>query len=88
MRTAFLILLLANLGFFAWWRYGAPSDASDPAPLSRQIEPQKLKVVLPKDLPPPTPPKPVAVIKPEAPPSPPASAAVSLKCLNPMVTTC
>ena len=33
MRAAFLILLLANVGFFAWWRYGAPSEAADPAPL-------------------------------------------------------
>ena len=82
MRTAFLVLLLANLGFFAWWRYGAPSDAADPAPLARQIEPEKLKVVLPKDLPPPSPPKPVAAIKPEAPPQPPAAPSVVLKCLE------
>lgn len=81
MRTAFLILLLANVGFFAWWRYGSPTDAAaDPAPLSRQIEPEKLKVVAPKDLPPPSPAKPVAVIKAEPPPPPPPVA--SLKCLE------
>ena len=79
MRTAFLILVLANVGFFAWWRYGSPTDAAaDPAPLARQIDPEKLKVVAPKDLPPPSPPKPVAVIKAEPPPSPP----VALKCLE------
>ena len=78
MRTAFLILLLANLGFFAWWRYGAPSDVADPAPLTRQIEPEKLRVVAPKDLPPPSLAKPVAAIKPEPPPPPP----VALKCLE------
>jgi hypothetical protein len=34
VRAVFLILLLANLGFFAWWRYGSPPDAAaDPAPL-------------------------------------------------------
>jgi hypothetical protein len=70
--------LLANLGFFAWWRYGAPSDVADPAPLARQIEPAKLKVVAPKDLPPPTPPKPVAAVKAEPPPTAP----VALKCLE------
>lgn len=76
MRTAFLFLLLANVGFFAWWRYGSPPDASaDPAPLARQIEPEKLKIVAPKDLPPPSPVKPVVV----APPPPPP---VVLKCLE------
>jgi len=83
MRTAFLILLLANLGFFAWWRYGSPPDAAaDPAPLARQIEPEKLKIVAPKDLPPPAPPKPVAAVKPEPPPPPPAAPAVALKCME------
>ena len=81
MRTVFLILLLANLGFFAWWRYGSPPDAAaDPAPLARQIDPEKLKIVAPKDLPPPAPPKPVAAVKPE--PPPPAAPAVALKCME------
>jgi len=52
VRALFLFLLLANLAFYAWWRYGAPADAADPAPLSRQIEPGKLKVIAPADLPP------------------------------------
>ena len=83
MRTAFLILLLANLGFFAWWRYGSPPDASaDPAPLARQIDPERLKVVAPKDLPPASPPKPVAVIKPEPPPPAPSAPPAALKCLE------
>lgn len=54
MRALFLLLLLANLAFYAWWRYGAPADAADPAPLSRQIEPEKLKVIAPHELPPPS----------------------------------
>jgi hypothetical protein len=78
VRAAFLILVLANVGFFAWWRYGAPSEAADPAPLARQIDPEKLKVVAPKDLPPPSQPKPVAAIKAEPPPPP----TVALKCLE------
>jgi hypothetical protein len=83
MRTVFLILLLANLGFFAWWRYGSPPDAAaDPAPLARQIEPEKLKIVAPKDLPPQAPPKPVAAVKAEPTPTPPAPSPAGLKCME------
>lgn len=49
----FFALALANLAFFAWWRYGSPADAADPAPLMRQIAPEKLKVLRPAELPPP-----------------------------------
>lgn len=52
MRTFFLVLVLANLAFFAWSRYLAPADASaDPAPLGRQIEPEKLRILAPGDQP-------------------------------------
>ena len=75
MRALFLVLLLANLALYAWWRYGAPADAADPAPLSRQIAPDKLKVVAPANLPP------VSAAKP-----PPASAlpapAGAVSCLE------
>jgi len=62
MRALFLILVLANLAFYAWSRYGGPADAPDLAPLSRQIEPERLKVIAPADLPPPV----SAVKKPSA----------------------
>ena len=53
MRTLVLLLVLANAVFFAWARYVAPPEAAaDPVPLGRQIEPQKLKVIAPADLPP------------------------------------
>jgi len=52
VRAPFLVLVAANLGFYAWWRYGPPADAADPAPLARQIEPEKLKIIAPSDLPP------------------------------------
>jgi hypothetical protein len=53
MRALFLVLVLANLAFYAWSRYGGTGDAPDVAPLSRQIQPEKLKVISPADLPPP-----------------------------------
>ena len=54
MRTLFLLLVLANLTFFAWSRYVSPPDASaDPMPLTRQIEPERMKVIQPSELPPP-----------------------------------
>lgn len=77
MRALFLVLLLANIGFFAWWRYLSPPETrADPAPLARQIEPEKLKVVAPSALPPPAAPKPPAA----APPAP--AAPVALKCIE------
>lgn len=64
MRAVFLLLLLANVAFFAWARYLSPADAAaDPSPLARQIEPDKLKVIGHGEAPPP---KPGATAKPEA----------------------
>lgn len=77
MRALFLVLLLANIGFFAWWRYLSPPETpADPTPLARQIEPEKLKVVAPSALPPPAAPKPLAAV----PPAP--AAPVALKCIE------
>jgi hypothetical protein len=51
MRTVFLLLVLANVAAFAWWRYVSPADAGlDPQPLARQMEPEKLKIVPPAEL--------------------------------------
>jgi hypothetical protein len=76
VRALFLVLLLANIGFFAWWRYLSPPETpADPAPLARQIDPGKLKVVAPADLPPPAP---QAAPK----PAPPAPVATALKCIE------
>ena len=48
MRTLFLVLLLANVAFFAWTRLVAQGGAgADPGPLARQISPEKLRVVRP-----------------------------------------
>jgi hypothetical protein len=69
VRALVLALLLANLVLYAWWRYGVPDNAA-PAPLSRQIAPDKLKVVAPAALPP-------VSAAPKPAPSPPASAPAS-----------
>ena len=72
MRALFLLLVLANVAFFAWSRYVSPADASaDPLPLTRQIEPEKMKVVAPNDLP-----------GPPAARAAPASIPVAAKCLE------
>jgi len=79
MRVAFLVLLLANLALYTWLRYG--TSEAEPVPLSRQIAPEKLKVVAPAGLPPVS-----AVTKPPAPaPAPaaaPASPAASGACVE------
>src|SRR5437762_10551107 len=69
MRTLFLLVLLANVAFFGWSRYVAPPEASaDPLPLGREIEPQKMKVIAPAELP--------------ALATRPAPAPVALKCIE------
>lgn len=53
MRIVFLLVILVNVLFFAWSRYVVPPEAvADPQPLTRQLEPQKLKVIPPGELPP------------------------------------
>ncbi|MDA8109383.1 MAG: SPOR domain-containing protein [Betaproteobacteria bacterium] len=48
MRTAFLVLLLANLAFYAWSHYLAPPAAgTDPRPLTQQIQPGALHILTP-----------------------------------------
>ena len=79
MRAAFLALLLANLAVYTWLRFGV-TETFEPAPLSRQIAPDKLKVVAPSTLPPVT-----AVAKPPAPapaPAPVAAATSAGACME------
>jgi len=77
VRTLFLLLVLANVAFFAWSRYVSPPDASaDPLPLTRQIEPEKMKVVAPNDLPAPPP------AARTTPASTAAASPVAVKCLE------
>jgi hypothetical protein len=66
VRLLFLLLLAANLGFFAWMRFLAPPDpAVDRQPLARQLDAQDLRIVGARELArapsaPPAQPKPVA----------------------------
>jgi hypothetical protein len=76
VRALFLVLLLANVALYAWSRYGVPQNAV-PAPLSRQIAPDKVKVVAPANLPPPA----AAVTKPPA-AAPSAAATSTSSCLE------
>lgn len=51
MRILFLLLLAANLAFFAWLRFMAPPDrALDPQPMAQQLEPGKLRIVTEPEL--------------------------------------
>ncbi len=46
MRTFFLLVVAANLAFFAWTTYFSPQDAtSDPRPLGQQLDPDKLRIL-------------------------------------------
>jgi hypothetical protein len=72
VRALFLLLVAANLALYAWWHYGAPADAAASAPRARQIEPEKLRVIAPLDLPPPAAPRKPA-------PAPVAAAAACLE---------
>jgi SPOR domain len=93
VRTLFLLLLFANVAFFAWSRYVSPPDAAaDPMPLTRQIEPEKMKVVTPNEIPAPAP-APAAAPAPRTPTAnaapaaatpaaTPASTPVAVKCME------
>lgn len=48
MRTLFLLLVLANLAFFAWANFiGELDTQSDPRPIARQVVPEKLRILPP-----------------------------------------
>jgi hypothetical protein len=46
MRAFFLLLVAANLGLFAWSKYYAsPDAATDPEPLRRQVNPERIRLL-------------------------------------------
>ncbi len=59
MRALFLLLLLANLGFFAWARYfGGDGEQRDPRPLQPQIAADQVRILSARELGAPEPAKP------------------------------
>jgi hypothetical protein len=46
MRALFLLLVAANLAFFAWTQYyAAPDNAGDPEPARRQVNPSSIRLL-------------------------------------------
>jgi len=83
MRALFLLLALANLAALAWWHYQSPADAGlDRLPLTRQIEPEKLKIVPPAELAKP------AASKPAPPPAAAAAAPAAAPAPAPSLPAC
>ena len=61
MRTLFLLLLLANLGFFAWMRFfGGDGEQRDPRPLRQQVAADQVRILSARELGAPAPAKPEA----------------------------
>ncbi|MBI3374200.1 MAG: SPOR domain-containing protein [Betaproteobacteria bacterium] len=51
MRTLFLLLLLANLGFFAWMQfYGGDGAQRDPRPLQQQVAADQIRILSPREI--------------------------------------
>jgi hypothetical protein len=51
MRILFLLLVAANLAFFAWLRFMAsPDPLLDPQPMTQQLEPGKLRILTEREL--------------------------------------
>lgn len=82
MRALFLLLVLANAAFFAWTRLYAPAAGADPAPLARQISPEKMRVVRPEELARVNRPRAAALAAAPVTAAPPAPPAAPLKCLE------
>lgn len=82
MRLLFLLLLAANLGFFAWARFLAPPDpAVDRQPLGQQLEPHKLRIVSERELATAAA-KPKPAAPPESKPPAPAPEPAKIACLE------
>ncbi len=80
MRALFLLVGFANVVLFAWTGLVAPGGAgADPAPLARQISPEKLRLVRPEELARPPSAKTAVVAAPAAVPAPAPS---QLKCIE------
>ena len=51
MRVLFLLLVLANAGFFAWARLlGGDGEQRDPRPLQRQVAAEQIRILSAREL--------------------------------------
>lgn len=48
LRLFFFALLLANVAFFAWQKNAGPAEGHEPQRLQQEIEPDKLRLILPE----------------------------------------
>ncbi|MDE2598773.1 MAG: SPOR domain-containing protein [Rhodocyclaceae bacterium] len=48
LRLIFFALLLANVAFFAWQKNAGPAEGHEPLRLQQEIEPDKLRLILPE----------------------------------------
>lgn len=86
MRVVVLFLVLVNVGFYAWAHYMQPPQSNtDAAPLTRQINPERLRIVVPAS-PEPSPGAQTAAAapsaEPPAPPTPPTKRPEPIACLE------
>ena len=84
MRLLFLLVLAANLAFFAWMRFLAlPDPAVDRQPQSQQLEPGKLRIVPASELAKVPPPAAAPPAKPKPAPPPPPLACLEWGSFSP-----
>ena len=50
MRIVFFLLLLANLGFFAWGYFGAGRASDEPQLVEQQLNPQEIRLLAPEQV--------------------------------------
>jgi hypothetical protein len=81
VRVLALFLILLNLGFFAWANYMQPVEtATDPRPMARQIQPERLQLAAPAASA--AAPSAPAAATPSAPTTPPAPRPQPIACLE------
>jgi hypothetical protein len=81
VRVLALFLILLNLGFFAWANYMQPVEtATDPRPMARQIQPERLQLAAPAASA--ASPSAPAAATPSAPMTPPAPRPQPIACLE------
>jgi hypothetical protein len=81
MRVLALFLILLNLGFFAWAKYMQPVETgTDPRPMARQIQPERLRLAAPAASP--ASPSAAPAATPSAPLTPPAPRPQPIACLE------